>query len=127
MKDTHASAIRHGIVDKGLKDGIWSVCVTTPGRPDLVASHRGTALPDLTWTQNADGWQAEIPVPVAMLGEGVQTLVLTTADDGTPVASISVAAGTALSQDMAAEVALLRAELDLLKRAFRTHCADSES
>ena len=39
--------------------------------------------------------------------------------------SFTLIAGEALGDDLRAEVSLLRAELDMLKRAFRRHCLET--
>ncbi|MFZ5749697.1 MAG: hypothetical protein ACOY5U_01375 [Pseudomonadota bacterium] len=45
---------------------------------------------------------------------------------GGTLASFVVIGGAPVEADLRAEVELLRAELDLLKRAFRRHCAETE-
>ena len=44
---------------------------------------------------------------------------------GTKLGHFSIIAGEALGEDLHAEVELLRAELDMLKRAFRRHCLET--
>ena len=39
--------------------------------------------------------------------------------------SFSIVAGDALAEDIRAELTLLRAELDMLKKAFRRHCVET--
>jgi hypothetical protein len=39
--------------------------------------------------------------------------------------SFSIVAGDALAEDIRAELSLLRAELDMLKKAFRRHCVET--
>lgn len=64
-------------------------------------------------------WHVALDLPDDILTEGVQALLLT-AQDGTQILhSYPIASGVTLSEDLVTEVALLRAELDLLKRAFR--------
>ena len=41
------------------------------------------------------------------------------------LASFTVVMGQPLDEDIRAEMALLRAELDMLKRAFRRHCVET--
>ena len=45
-------------------------------------------------------------------------------ETGDALAHETIIAGEVLDEDVRAEVMLLRAELDMLKRAFRRHCAD---
>ena len=66
-----------------------------------------------------------VPVPLTAVADGVHTLVV--ADmEGETLATINLAAGEAMAGDLRAEVDMLRAELDLLKRAFRHHCARND-
>lgn len=44
---------------------------------------------------------------------------------GVTLARFTLVAGQALEEDIRAELNLLRAELDLLKRAFQRHCRES--
>ena len=64
-----------------------------------------------------------VPITPQILHEGVQTVLLRAA--GETLASFTLVAGLPLEEDLRAEIGLLRAELDLLKRAFRRHCAET--
>ena len=44
---------------------------------------------------------------------------------GAVISTFSLLAGDLLDHDLRAEISLLRAELDMLKRAFRRHCAET--
>jgi hypothetical protein len=66
-----------------------------------------------------------VPIPPSVISEGVQTIVLRV--DGEVLAQVTLVAGVPLEDDLRAEISLLRAELDLLKRAFRRHCAETGS
>ena len=63
-------------------------------------------------------------MPVEAVGDGVQTFLILDMRRDTVLTSFSLLGGEALSEDMRAEMALLRAELDMLKRAFRRHCLE---
>jgi hypothetical protein len=62
-----------------------------------------------------------VPVPPDRLDDGVQTFLIRAADSGETLAHLTIVAGAPLEADLRAEIDLLRAELDLLKRAFRRH------
>ncbi len=62
-------------------------------------------------------------VPVLILSEGVQTVLFRLGDE--VLAHLTLIAGVPLEEDLRAEISLLRAELDVLKRAFRRHCAET--
>ncbi|NJS40360.1 MAG: phytanoyl-CoA dioxygenase family protein [Rhodobacteraceae bacterium] len=60
-----------------------------------------------------------VPIPAWALNEGVQSFVVQAG--GERIAQFTLVAGQPLDEDIRAEVSLLRAELDLLKRAFQRH------
>lgn len=66
-----------------------------------------------------------VPIAVSAINDGVQTFVIKNAITQQTYASFSLIAGDPLDSDLRAEIDLLRAELDLLKRAFRRHCVDT--
>ena len=55
----------------------------------------------------------------------VQTFLIRSKPTGETLAHFTVITGVAMEDDMRAEVDLLRAELDMLKRAFRRHCVET--
>ncbi|SMX39445.1 hypothetical protein [Maliponia aquimaris] len=113
------------------REGVWEglLVATTDAdpMPEVGASLEGRPLPGVTLTRTSDPsrWVVEVPVPVEALGDGVKTILIRDARSEEVLASFALIAGEALADDIRAEVALLRAELDLLKRAFRSHCRET--
>ncbi|MGP6087801.1 hypothetical protein [Antarctobacter jejuensis] len=113
------------------RDGLWEgLLVATPGietMPEINASCETRPIAGVTVSDTSETgrWVVEVPVPVEVLGDGVRTVMIRDGRDETVLQSFCVIAGEALDDDIRAEVALLRAELNLLKRAFRQHCRDS--
>lgn len=70
-------------------------------------------------------WSLKIPVPPQLLADGVQTFVIADAKTGERLDTFTIVTGEPLENDIRAEVDLLRAELDMLKRAFRRHCTET--
>jgi len=112
--------------------GRWEGQLTQGPGPDdtaprLVVSHLDQPLDGvaLTCTPESGVWQVTIAVPAALISDGVQTFVIADAATGASLDSFTLIAGDALDADIRAEVDLLRAELDLLKRAFRRHCVET--
>ncbi len=105
-----------------LQAGIWRASLAEAGaeQPDITASHNATALDNLRWSagDQAGVWHLEIVIPAAILSDGLQTIVLRL-PDGTTIGSLAILSGEALADDLRAEIGLLRAELDILKAAFR--------
>lgn len=79
----------------------------------------------VTETQEPGRWAVEVPVPMEAVGDGVQTFLIRDVNTDTVLDSFTLIAGEALADDIRAEVELLRAELDMLKRAFRRHCLET--
>ena len=70
-------------------------------------------------------WNLSIPVPTHAVADGVHTILILNGADDTKLGDFTLLAGEAMADDLRAEVELLRAELDMLKRAFRRHCLET--
>ena len=107
--------------------GIWEGVVRArkPERsaePQLEVTHRGEEIRSFSVESDpsdAGQWLLRIALPPDKIGDGVQAFLINDTDTGETLSSFAVAAGDALDDDLRAEVELLRAELDMLKRAFR--------
>jgi hypothetical protein len=63
----------------------------------------------------------DIPIPNHAIGDGVFTFLIFVEGNSVPVGSFCISAGRAMENDLRAEVALSREELEILKRAFCRH------
>lgn len=112
-----------------LRNGIWEGMINGAGSdaPKVSVTHLDQPMEDvsLTRTEEDGQWRLSVPVPSDLLSDGVQTFLILDQDTGSRLASFAIAAGSPLSEDLRAEVDLLRAELDMLKRAFRRHCVET--
>ncbi|RJL07534.1 hypothetical protein D3P06_00230 [Paracoccus aestuarii] len=120
----------------GLRGGIWRGRITglaaAPGRVVLI--HHGEVLSQARLAADGDdAWLVEVDLPGQVLTEGLQTLLLKADDaegeegsrpEGVLLARISVMAGRVLDDDLASEIAALRAELELVKRELRRFAAE---
>lgn len=70
-------------------------------------------------------FRVALDLPPSVIGEGVQVVTLRSAASGAALDRITLMAGAPLDEDIRAEVALLRDELEMLKRAFRRHCSET--
>ncbi|WP_444463780.1 hypothetical protein [Rhodobacter capsulatus] len=101
-------------------EGVW----TGAAEPAFQVLHQERALPGLSCEALGEGrWRLRLPIPAALLSDGVQTFLLRAGDD--TVGHFTIVSGQPLEADLRAEIDLLRAELDLLKRAFRRHCVET--
>ena len=112
-----------------VRAGVWEGVLTTGGtKPLLEVVHLEQKLPGLTLTELADApgsFAVTLPIPADVLSEGVQTFLFRDAGTGETLTHFTIITGVAMEDDMRAEVDLLRAELDMLKRAFRRHCLET--
>jgi hypothetical protein len=111
-----------------IADGVWEgqLSGVTGDSPVIEAVHSGRAIDGVEVTAmpgKAGQFAVRVPIPGWALNEGVQTVLLRHGDE--VLAQFTLVAGVPLDEDIRAELALLRAELDLLKRAFRRHCVET--
>jgi len=109
----------------GIWEGVLSGIDTAPDIEVLllerpVPGATATALPGV-----AGSWAVRVPIPAEALNDGVQTFLIRLKSTGETLAHFTIITGVAMEDDMRAEVDLLRAELDMLKRAFRRHCVET--
>ncbi|MBU2956316.1 hypothetical protein Q4511_03575 [Paracoccus sp. 1_MG-2023] len=122
----------------GLRGGLWRGRLRAqdePGRVILV--HAGEVAAEARLTADGAGaWLVEVDLPGHVLSEGVHTLLLktdpATAGDaanaaGEVLARLPLVAGSPLDEDLLAELASLRAELELCKRELRRFAAETRA
>ncbi len=125
-KDTQDTT--HMILTKTtLAAGVWQGELRGAGdrTPTLIATHLGEEVEGLDVTQEGDVWHVRFTLPADRIADGVQTFVIADAATKVVLNSFAVMVGEALGDDIRAEMDLLRAELDMLKKAFRRHCTDT--
>ena len=109
----------------GVWEGVLSGAVEPPVLDVLLLEQ---ILPGVSVTAVPDrpgDWAVRVPVPSEALNEGVQTFVIRDKATQETLAHFTVITGVAMEDDMRAEVDLLRAELDMLKRVFRRQCVET--
>ena len=110
-------------------EGVWEGVLTGAEQPpDITVSHLSQPAEGAVVREDPTHpgqFLVRVPIPVKLLSEGTQTFVITEADTDVRLASFTVVMGQPLDEDIRAEMALLRAELDMLKRAFRRHCVET--
>lgn len=117
-----------------IADGVWEGKLQTPqAQPDAPAPAISVTLGDTPVSgvelEPADGmpglYLLRVPIPQHALGEGIHTFLIVDDDSGAALGDFSIALGMPLETDIRTELNQLRAELDLLKRAFRRHCTET--
>ncbi|PJE27937.1 hypothetical protein SAMN06297129_0084 [Pseudooceanicola antarcticus] len=114
-----------------LLDGKWEGVLTVPETAPapqievLVDDHRIENV-EVHAAEGTGRWTLRVPIPPEAISDGMQVFVIRDrADENRVLNSFCILAGEMLSDTLQAEVTLLRAELDMLKRAFRRHCVES--
>jgi hypothetical protein len=122
------------LVKTRLRAGVWEgVLSGVSGQPLLEVMHleapvAGTSVAGTSVVEIAGrpgSFAVRVPVPVEALSEGVQTFLIRDAVLGNKLGHFTIITGVAMEDDIRAEMDLLRAELDMLKRAFRRHCLET--
>jgi hypothetical protein len=112
-----------------LAAGLWEGRLTGPAGaepPTLAATWRGSDLSPPRLAAEGEGrWRVTLELPSAIMTEGTQTLAIGPRGDE-PLCLETFDFGDPLEADLRAQLAALRAELDLLKRAFRRHMAGGD-
>ena len=110
-------------------EGVWQSVLTGAGedKPDITVMHEETTVPDFKLVRNdaEDYWLLSVPIPASAIADGVQTLLVMDRGTDEKIGQIVMVADGVVSGDLHAEMELLRAELDMLKRAFRRHCLET--
>lgn len=109
--------------------GVWEGVLTCEGDtpPEIVVSNMDRVVDGVSVksSEGDGGWLVHVPIPADHLSDGVTTFVIRDARTDETLNSFALFAGEALSEDIRAEMSLMREELDMLKRAFRRHCVET--
>ncbi len=115
------------IIHAAIRAGIWEADIpgTADRQPNLTVVHGGKPLSQMQLAYDTDRavWRVSCPIPAALINDGLQSFAVMDAQ-GQTIHHFTLQAGHQLGDDLSAEVALLRNELELLKTAFRRHCAE---
>ena len=115
-------------IQSGIYEGLLQVADTQAETPRLEAKYQNVAIGEVELTKDperAEIFSVRFVLPSNVMTEGVQTVVLTDAATDEALDSFSILTGQPVDDDLKGEVSLLRAELDMLKKAFRRHCLET--
>ena len=114
-----------------ISEGVWHGAIKKDGdadwEPRIEVTHLDFPVDGVEVLQDRveEHWVLRIPIPTDRIADGVQTFVIRDMREDDVLGSFSIVAGDALAEDIRAELSLLRAELDMLKKAFRRHCVET--
>ena len=113
-----------------MRQGVWEGIVSgSPSKtPTIEVTHLDKPVADVALSERdpPGQWVLQVPIPKDAIADGVQTFLIIDSEHGVKLGHFSIIAGEALGADMRTEIELLRAELDMLKRAFRRHCIETK-
>jgi hypothetical protein len=115
-----------------MKQGVWEAILRRQNEAahadlpkiEVTLDNRGLEGIEVIPDQEG-GYVLRVPVPKEAISDGIQTFLVKDAVTGEKLESFAVMAGEAVEDDIRSEIDLLRAELDMLKRAFRRHCLET--
>jgi hypothetical protein len=110
-------------------EGVWQGIITGSGeaKPEITVTHGNTTVPNFKLVRNEadDHWSLTLPVPASAVADGIQIILVTDRDTDQKIGDVVIIGDDITSIDLRAEMELLRAELEMLKRAFRRHCVET--
>lgn len=112
----------------GIWEGVITATGTPTGDPQIEVIHHDQPIQSISLAVDAANtgiWQLRIAIPPEHLSDGVQVFLINDKSTGEKLDAFTIVTGEPLDDDIRSEVELLRAELDLLKRAFRRHCLET--
>ncbi len=115
-------------IQAGVYEGVLKADVEGNYFPELKAVHLEKQVGELSLSEDQTldkTWHVRLSIPADVLTDGVQTFVIVDAKTDATLDSFTIITGEPLDDDLRAEVDLLRAELDMLKKAFRRHCIET--
>lgn len=116
----------HEIREAAFENGIWQAEVASVDQPDIVVFYQGSEVSGVSIEEvDTNLWEISVPIPSVAIAAGVHSFAVQERGADTTLTSFSILAGDVLAHDVRAEMSLMRAELDLLKRAFRRYVSEN--
>lgn len=102
------------------RHGHWTGRLRAGSAPKLSVSLHGEPLQGVSVEPAGEGlWQIGFAVPPAALSDGAHSFLIDDAETGQRLGVATIIAGVGLEEDLRAELDVIRAELDMLKRTLR--------
>ena len=113
-----------------IQAGIYEGVLKSDGEetPDISAIFNEVAVGEMTLSVDpaqAGCWNVRLALPADVLTDGIQTFVIIDNLSGGTLGCFTIITGEPLDDDLRGEIDLLRAELNMLKKAFRRHCVET--
>lgn len=109
-----------------LREGRWEGIVSSHNMPKIQITHLDKPVGEPSVEDmGKDRWRVSVAIPPVLLNEGILTFLVFDEVGQEKIGEFLINAGLSAGEDLRAEVDLLRAELDLMKKAFRRHCVET--
>ena len=111
-----------------LSGGQYEGLLTAADGAGVEAVVEGRVIATASVRQDPDraaSWRVALDLPADVISDGVKVIALRSIASGEVLDRVTLMSGAPLDEDIRAELALLRDELEMLKRAFRRHCAET--
>ncbi len=117
------------LTETRLSNGVWEGVITRADAndhvPEIDVRHMDRPVANEIAPDGDGRWTLKVPIPQEAVADGVQVFVVYELSSDTKLGDFTLLAGEPAADDIRAEIVLLRAELDMLKRAFRRHCLET--
>lgn len=107
-------SVRDGIIEGSLRVGS-----NPDALPQIELLKDGEVIARAPSVQTPEGCGFTMPIPAHVISQGMTALGLRIEPEQEISAHLTISAGQALEQDIYAELAVLRSELDMLRNSFR--------
>lgn len=109
-----------------LREGRWEGIVASATMPKIEITHLDKPVGVPSVEEMGKGrWRVSLALPPELLNDGILSFIVFDKVQKEKIGEFIINAGLSAGEDLRAEVDLLRAELDLLKKAFRRHCVET--
>lgn len=115
-------------IRSGTYEAVLSAQAPEDYAPRIEALHNNKPVGEVAVVedeQHPQTWLVRVSIPAEVISDGMTTLLIRDEASDQDLDRITFLTGEPLEDDIRAEVDLLRAELDLLKKAFRRHCIET--
>ncbi len=119
------------VLNHTTRSGTWTLLLGSDNldapSPDIRidCADQRLSTPQVTSGDRAGTWRVSVELPASLLSEGYRTILVVDQTTEETLTHLSIWTGQGSDENVTAEIDLLRAELDMLKRAFRKHCVDT--
>ena len=115
-------------IQAGVYEGVLKAEGETGSTPDIGAYFSEKPVGQLAIGPDpaqSNAWSIRLTLPADVLSDGEQTFLLVDNKTDETLDSFTIITGEPVDDDLRGEIDLLRAELDMLKKAFRRHCVET--